>query len=302
VDVFSAESTKAAFEDCLFEACPKWGWQLHAFVLMRNHFHLAVTTPRGNLVVGMQWLQATFANRFNRHRGEQGHLFQGRYRALLIGGESALGLVCDYIHLNPVRASIVSQERLQEYRHSSYWFLRRPSARPAFLRIQPALNAAGVTNDDPAGWDRYADHLAIETEAAAKTKRRYLQLSRGWAIGSEAFKAAIISQHAPAGLARAWTVPGAEQMRAAEWETYLNRVLAVLGRTADEAKTSPKSETWKLAVATWMRDSARARLYWLSAKLDLGAPTVVSRNLARYRCRLQATDPHWERLRSSFST
>jgi putative transposase len=83
-DIFATDGAKAAFERCLFEAGTKSGWLLHAFVLMRNHYHLAVETPLANLVSGMQWLQATFANRFNRFRDERGHLFQGRYKALLV--------------------------------------------------------------------------------------------------------------------------------------------------------------------------------------------------------------------------
>jgi len=105
---FQDGGAKAAFESCLFEACAKSGWILHAFVLMRNHYHLALETPEGNLVAGMQWLQATFANRFNQRRGERGHLFQGRYKALLVEEGGPLGLVCHYIHLNPVRASVVT--------------------------------------------------------------------------------------------------------------------------------------------------------------------------------------------------
>lgn len=63
--IFRSDATKAAFERCLFEACTKSGWVLDAFVLMGNHYHLALETPQGNLVAGMQWLQATFGNRFN---------------------------------------------------------------------------------------------------------------------------------------------------------------------------------------------------------------------------------------------
>jgi len=77
-DVFAAETTKAAFEACLFAACEKFGWVLHAYVVMRNHYHLALETPQGNLVAGLHWLQETFANRFNRLRGERGRLFQGK--------------------------------------------------------------------------------------------------------------------------------------------------------------------------------------------------------------------------------
>jgi len=96
-------------------------------------------------------------------------------------------------------------------------------------------------------------------------------------------------------------LPGAQQMRDAEWEEYLGKILVGLGRTVADAQMAPRSEIWKLAVATWMRDSVRARNNWLSLRLGLGAPAVTSRNLARYRCRHQETDSTWGRLKSIFS-
>ncbi len=78
--VFREEGARKAFLTCLEEACKRSRWVLHAYVLMGNHYHLALETPRGNLVEGMKWLQATFANRFNRFRSENGHVFQGRYQ------------------------------------------------------------------------------------------------------------------------------------------------------------------------------------------------------------------------------
>ena len=96
-DVFRNEGAKAAFEACLFEACARCAWLLHGFVVMRNHFHLALETPDGNLAAGMQWLQATFANRFNRRRGEHGHLFQGRYKALPVEEGEALASLMEQV-------------------------------------------------------------------------------------------------------------------------------------------------------------------------------------------------------------
>ena len=151
--VFATEQTRAAFEACVWEACEKSGWLLHAFVVMNNHYHLALETPEGNLVAGMQWLQATFANRFNRLRGERGHLFQGRYKSLLVEPGAALGQVCHYLHLNPVRAGLVAVGDLPTYRASSYWHLWQKK-RPAFLRVETALAEAGGLADTPAGGSR----------------------------------------------------------------------------------------------------------------------------------------------------
>ncbi len=75
---------------------------------MRNHDHLAVETPQGNLVGGVHWLQRMFVNRFNRYRGERGRAFQGRYQAILVEPGVHLARLVDYIHLNPVRARIVA--------------------------------------------------------------------------------------------------------------------------------------------------------------------------------------------------
>src|SRR5438034_1286861 len=79
-DLFASKGAAAAFEEVLFEAAARCGWRLHAYVVMRNHFHLAVELTEPNLSVGMKWLQGTWAVRFNRYRQETGRPFQGRYK------------------------------------------------------------------------------------------------------------------------------------------------------------------------------------------------------------------------------
>ena len=124
--VFNSTKTKRAFESTIIEACEKSGWWLYAYVVMDNHYHLAIATPKGNLISGMQWLQSTFANRFNRLRGENGHLFQGRYKSLVVEPGTALCELVNYIHLNPVRAGVVSIGEVADYPFSSLWrFARR---------------------------------------------------------------------------------------------------------------------------------------------------------------------------------
>ena len=81
-DLFETAGAAEAFVVCLGEACERMGWRVHGYCLMRNHYHLALETPRGNLVSGVHWLQSTFGNRFNRYRGERGRAFQGRYQAI----------------------------------------------------------------------------------------------------------------------------------------------------------------------------------------------------------------------------
>jgi putative transposase len=103
--IFRDDRDRAHFRDLLGEAVGLFGWRLHAYVLMDNHFHLLVETPEANLGRGMQWLNVSYSVWFNRRHQRAGHLFQGRYKAILVE-PSAWGLALSrYLHLNPVRVA-----------------------------------------------------------------------------------------------------------------------------------------------------------------------------------------------------
>jgi putative transposase len=260
-DIFQTEGAKTAFEICLFEACAKSNWILHAFVVMRNHFHLALETPEGNLVAGMQWLQATFANRFNRLRSERGHLFQGRYKALLVEQGEPLGMVSHYVHLNPVRAGVVPATRLADYRHSSYWHLRQPKARPGCLQFHTALLDAGGLTDSPAGWKSYGAYLAWLAEDGPLGKSKaYVSLSKGWALGSAAFKSTLIEDHALAAHARAWESQGAREIREAQWSQELKRSLQHLDKTVQDIRADRKSAAGKWPLLHTLSSGPKPRI------------------------------------------
>ena len=118
-DVFASDNSKSIFEQTLLRTCERAGWILYAFCLLDNHYHLCVETPDANLSVGMQWLQSTFANRFNRSVRERGHVFQGRYKSLVIERDAYLGSLVNYIHLNPLRAGLEDTEKLGCWRWSN---------------------------------------------------------------------------------------------------------------------------------------------------------------------------------------
>jgi len=103
--IFSGDPDRLLFLETLGEACAKTDWQVHAWCLMENHFHLVVETPRANLVAGMKWLLGVYTNRFNHRQKEFGHVFSGRYKALLVegSGNGYLKAVCDYVHLSGPR-------------------------------------------------------------------------------------------------------------------------------------------------------------------------------------------------------
>ena len=274
--MFREASTKAAFESCLFEACERGHWLLHAFAILDNHYHLALETPQGNLVAGMQWLQATFANRFNRFRHEHGHLFQGRYKGLIVESGGPLAQVCDYIHLNPVRAGIVSTPELGRYRFSSYWYLRRANRRPEFLQCATAVHELGLP-DRLEGWKSYADYLAWQAdEGPAGKNDAYVSLSSGWALGTDSFKAGLVKDHALLAISRAWEDIGAAEVRRLQWATALAEALRLLGKDELDCARERKSVPWKIAIAAYLKKCTQASNHWLAEHLRMGSPVALS--------------------------
>lgn len=121
-DIFWDDEDRQKFLATLEEAWQKTDWEVQAYCLMRNHFHLVVETPRANLVAGMKWVSGVYTKRFNIRHKLCGHVLAGRYKALLVegSGNGYLRRVCDYVHLNPVRARLLrAEEPLESFRWSS---------------------------------------------------------------------------------------------------------------------------------------------------------------------------------------
>ena len=170
--IFKDDEDRQRFLGTLGEACVKTGWQVHAYCLMSNHFHLVIETPQANLVRGMKWLLGVYTSRFNRRHKLFGHLFSGRYKSLIVGGSGSgyLKTVCDYVHLNPVRARLIGEvQRLETYRWSSYpLYLRVPSRRPPWLRTDRLFGEWAVPTDSAAG----RGMLAAQMEARRTGERK----------------------------------------------------------------------------------------------------------------------------------
>jgi REP element-mobilizing transposase RayT len=116
--IYTKRADFTAFLDCLKEACARYDLAIHSFCLMTNHYHLVVETPHGNLGAAMHWLNSSYVRRHHRVHQRRGHLFQRRYKALLVDADTYLTWLSRYIHLNPVRAEIVASPAA--YRWSSY--------------------------------------------------------------------------------------------------------------------------------------------------------------------------------------
>jgi putative transposase len=302
-DVFAGKGAPESFRTCLFEAAQRFGWRVHAFVIMRNHFHLALETPEPNLSDGMRWLQGTWAVRFNRFRGETGRPFQGRYRALHVEPGHALAEVAHYIHLNPVRAKVTTTERLLDYAWSSLpWFAGKN--RPSALEPATVLAGSGGLPDTAGGWRRYLGYLAVRAEEETKLRQeKFGRLSRGWMVGSPGFKAELKKELQSAGAARGrFELLGADltahrEVRAELWEKRLQVAADALGVRLDKLPEQ-KSAPAKVRLATALKLTTSVSNGWIARRLDMGEPASVSQYVRRFRLSGEVDSRGFQRILS----
>ncbi len=272
-DVFESVGAAQAFEATLIEACENYGWRLHAHVVMRNHYHLALQTLRANLVEGMHWLQSTFATRFNRLHQERGHLFQGRYQAILIEDAAALARVVDYIHLNPVRAGVVTVEHLGGFRWSSLpRYVRGP--RPGFFWAKDWLALKNL-EDTPAGMEAYLSYLtALANDEAEQKRLGFEQFSKGWAIGTEGWRRTMAKEHAQSALSPGLGGVELAGLKATHWAQIVESELKRLGKTQANVDDENFGARWKIDLAMRLRREG-APFAWIAKELNMGKASSV---------------------------
>jgi len=117
-EVFSGHKDFKTFIALLKESAELWGVNVSAYCLMTNHYHLLIQTPQGNLSRYMRHLNGVYTQRYNRAHSCDGQLFRGRYKAILVEGDSYLLELVRYIHRNPLRAGMI--EKIDQYKWSSH--------------------------------------------------------------------------------------------------------------------------------------------------------------------------------------
>ena len=117
-DIYLSDDDRALWLEVFGEVCRRYNWICHAYCLMGNHYHLLIETPESNLSLGMRQLNGVYTQRFNRTHNRVGHVFQGRFKAILVDKDAYLLELARYIVLNPVRARMV--RRAGDWPWSSY--------------------------------------------------------------------------------------------------------------------------------------------------------------------------------------
>jgi REP element-mobilizing transposase RayT len=281
--IFRGDKDRELFLQTLGQACAKTDWQVHAWCLMSNHFHVVVETPKANLVDGMKWLLGTYTSRFNRRHKLFGHLFSGRYKALYVdgSGNGYLKTVCDYVHLNPARAGLLSarrklsvREKLSAFRWSSYpEYLKTRSGRPPWLRVDRLLGEHGIPKDSAAGRTEFERRM--EWRRATEDGEEFKPLARGWCHGSEAFKKKLLAQmHERAGSEHY----GEEIRESAEAKAnrLLEEALKRLSWQPEELDRRRKGAPEKVHIALRLRRETTMTLSWIAERLRMGTKTHLS--------------------------
>ena len=140
-DIFVDDEGRTQFLTVLGEVVARVGWIVHAYVLMDNHYHLLIETPKANLSRGMRQLNGVYTQRFNSLHGSGGRVFQGRFKAILTEPDGVLPELCRYIVLNPVRLKAV--KNVARYRWSSYRATAGEVKAPSWLSSEASLAEFG---------------------------------------------------------------------------------------------------------------------------------------------------------------
>lgn len=136
--IFADDNDRRMFLDILDEVSERFSIEIQAYVLMANHYHLLLKTLEPNLSRAMQWFGTTYTRRYNIRHGLGGHLFQGRFKSIVVDNDSYLSQLSCYIHRNPLRAGLVS--RLADYSWSSYNHYAYTKKPPKWLKTELILN------------------------------------------------------------------------------------------------------------------------------------------------------------------
>jgi REP element-mobilizing transposase RayT len=188
-DIVTTDDDRRLFIKTVGQMAERFEVDIFAYVLMDNHYHLLFRTNRANLCRCMQWFGATYTKRFNLRHNRSGHLFQGRYKNMLVQNDAYLLQLSYYIHRNPMRAGLV--ERLADYKWSSYTAYAYGKKHPYWLNTELILSQFLNENDKHRA---YRDRVQ---KYAREEQRTWEDLRHGIFVGTENFVTDIKERFLP---------------------------------------------------------------------------------------------------------
>ena len=187
-DIFYDDTDRWWFLNTIGDLSERFAVDIFAYVLMDNHYHLLLKTRRANLSKAMQWFGTTYTRRFNNRHNRSGHLFQGRFKSIIIENDAYLMQLSCYIHRNPLRAGIV--KRLADYRWSSYLAYGYGKSTPAWLSTKLILSQFRHG-------DEHKQYREKVQKYSKEEKRLWEDFRHGLFLGSNRFVTRLRKQHMP---------------------------------------------------------------------------------------------------------
>lgn len=294
--IFIQKEDHESFLYWLEKVCGSHGWQVHAWVLMGNHFHLLLETPEANLSSGMRVLLGTFSQAWNSRYQRRGHVFQGRYKSVPVAGEVAADAhyfksVADYIHLNPARAGLAGGARgkLVDFPWSSLPQYAKGNL-PAWLAIDRVLDAFKLSHDRR-GRSAYVAWLEARASAAGgKIEEAAMEaLRRGWYLGQESFRDKLLGVMDRAKLGNrkkdSHTGGAVRAYNESEAERIVGAVGAALGLSMkrENLMLLKKGDRSKVICAAIAKGRTAVGNDWLAERLGMGHGSYVSTLVQRIR-------------------
>jgi len=296
------DEDRKTFVRTLGEAAERAGFRIHAWVLMTDHYHFLVETPEGNLSKGMGWMQNAYTRRINVRHGLWGHVFGGRYKAILVEPGNCFWALLDYIHLNPVRAKIVHREDgLEKFVWSSLrGYLQEPEKRSPWLETGMGLAVAGC-EDRAVGRRRFLEILEERVDWSAPSKAGkefsegegkpklavYSSLQRGWFFGSQEFKEELLKRvkGIVPGRKAGGRIDAAVRKDHGEkrGKDLIRGGLEVFGISVKDLRAAAKSDWRKGVLAEMVQRETTMTLDWISEKLAMGDRSSCCRIIRRTR-------------------
>lgn len=189
-EIFVDDNDRNIFLDVLGSVVERFGWRIHAYCLMGNHYHLLAGTPQANLSRGMRRLNGVYTQRFNRRHGRVGHAFQGRFKAILVERDTYLLELARYIVLNPVRAGLAGAPG--QWHWSSYRATAGEQPPPHWLSVNSILDQFG--NSQTPAQDRYRQFVDDGCDRTSP----WCELRGQLLLGNESFAQAVAPKLAAA--------------------------------------------------------------------------------------------------------
>jgi REP element-mobilizing transposase RayT len=221
-EIFKSETDREKFLSYLESAVKRYGAVIHVWCLMSNHYHLLVETPSGNLSRIMQHINGAYTNYFNTKRKRSGHLFQGRYKGILVEADEYALELSRYIHLNPVRIGIVKDP--SDYKWSSFQDYAGKKKAPDWLTMTFILGY--FDKSQPNAHKKYSQ--SVEEMIGKEHESPLQQMVASTMLGTPEFVAAIQEQHL-GGKSQHRNLPALKQLRGKPTIDRIYRILEITG-------------------------------------------------------------------------